>query len=85
MSRERAVKDSLVEETRLNDVRKVLGTVKDSPGLRTSQLVVMLDLPFKRVEDAIWELWRDGKIQIDPDSTLRVTRKGEKVFRHFAP
>jgi predicted transcriptional regulator len=69
----------------MNAVREVLGTIKDNPGLRTSRIVEMLELPRRRIEDAIWELWRDGTIQINPDSTLRVTRDGEKVFRHFAP
>jgi predicted transcriptional regulator len=69
----------------MNDEREVLGTIKENPGLRQSQIAEMLDLPIRRVEDAIWELWSSDKIQIEPDSTLRVTRDGEKVFRHFAP
>ncbi len=69
----------------MNDVREVLGTIQENPGLRTSQLAEMLDLPLKRVEDAIWELWSTGKVQMENDSTLRVTRDGEKVFRHFYP
>ena len=69
----------------MNDTREVLGTITDNPGLRTSQIVEMLDLPRKRVENAIWELWEAGKIQIENDSTLRVTREGEKIFRHFDP
>lgn len=69
----------------MNDTREIFSTIQENPGLRTSQIVEMLDLPYKRVEDAIWELWCDGKIQMEPDSTLRVTREGEKVFRHFAP
>jgi Mn-dependent DtxR family transcriptional regulator len=69
----------------MNDAKEVFSMIKANPGLWTSQLVQMLDLPRKRVEDAIWELWSDGKIQMEPDSTLRVTRKGEKVFRHFVP
>lgn len=69
----------------MNDAREVLGTVEGNPGLRVSQIAEMLDLPLKRVEDVVWELWSDGKIQINPDSTLRVVREGEKVFRHFAP
>ena len=63
--------------------REVLSAIK--PGLRTSQVVEMFDLPRRRVEDAIWALWSSGKIQIEPNSTLRVTRDREKVFRHFAP
>lgn len=66
----------------MNDARDVLGTIKDNPGLRVSQLAEMLDLP---LEDVVWELWSDGKIQINPDYTLRVAHEGEKVFRHFAP
>ena len=69
----------------MNDVRKVLGTIEENPGLLTSQVVELLDLPLRRVEDAIWELWSVGKIQMEQDSTLRITRVGEKVFRHFAP
>ena len=69
----------------MNDVREVSGAIKKNPGLRTSQVAEVLDLPLRRVEDAIWELWSAGKIQMDPDSTLRMTRKGERVFRHFAP
>lgn len=67
------------------DVEHVLRALKTSPGLLTSQLVGMLGLPRARIEDAIWDLWRDGKIQMDPDSKLRITRDDEKVFRHFAP
>ena len=74
-----------LDEHAMNDIRAVLGAIKKNPGLRTSQLAETLDVPFKRVEDAIWELWSTGKIQIEPDSTLRLTRAGEKVFRHFAP
>lgn len=66
----------------MNDIREVLGTIKDNPGLRTSEIVEMLDLPRKRVEDAIWDLYSRGEIQIDADSTLRVTREGEAVFRY---
>jgi hypothetical protein len=69
----------------MNDVREVFGTIKDNPGLLTSQIIEMLDLPRQRVEDVIWELWRDGKIQMKSDSTLRITEDGEKVFRHFYP
>lgn len=65
----------------MNDTREVLGTIKDNPGRTWSQLAELLDLPLRRVERAVWELWRDGKIQIEPDSTLRVTRNGERVFR----
>jgi Mn-dependent DtxR family transcriptional regulator len=68
-----------------NDIHEVLGVIKGSPGLRTSQIVERIKLPLRSVESAIWELWRDGKIQMEPDSTLRVTRDDEKVFRHFAP
>ena len=64
---------------------EVLGLIKSKPGLRTSQVAELIELPLDHIEDAIWELWRDGKIQIESDSTLRVTRDGEKVFRHFAP
>jgi len=69
----------------MNDVREVFGTIKDNPGKTWSQIAEILELPSRRVEDAVWELWRDGKIQIEADSTLRVTRPGERVFRHFAP
>ena len=69
----------------MRDVEHVLSAIKANPRLLTSQLVEKLSLPRSRVEDAIWELWCDGKIQIDPDSKLRITRPGEKVFRHFAP
>lgn len=65
----------------MNDAREILGTIQDNPGHTWSQIAEMLDLPPRRVEDVIWELWRDGKIQMEPDSTLRVTRDGEKVFR----
>ena len=69
----------------MKDAQAVFRAIEANPGLRTSQLVEMIALPRARVEDAIWELWRDGKIQMDPDSKLRITRPGEKVFRHFAP
>ena len=69
----------------MDDTKKVFGTIKAHPGLWTSQIVQMLDLPRQRVEDAIWKLWSAGKVQMETNSTLRVTRKGEKVFRHFAP
>jgi Mn-dependent DtxR family transcriptional regulator len=69
----------------MSDVREIFATIQENPGLRWTQIAAMLDIPDRRVEDAIWELWRDGKIQMENDSTLRVTRDGEKVFRHFAP
>lgn len=70
----------------MNEVMtEVLSIIKETPGLRMCQVVERLDLTLRRVEAAIWELWSSGKIQIEPDSTLRVTREGEKVFRHFAP
>ena len=69
----------------MNEAREVLGTIEENPGKTWSQIAKMLDLPSRRVEDAVWELWCDGKVQIEPDSTLRVTRPGERVFRHFAP
>ncbi len=65
--------------------RHVFNAIKNNPGRRWRQIAELLDLPERRVEDTIWELWRDGKIQIENDSTLRVTRDGERVFRHFAP
>jgi predicted transcriptional regulator len=68
-----------------DDIQQVFNTIKVHPGLRTSDIIEQLDLPRPRVEDAIWELWSSGKIQIESDSTLRVTREGETVFRHFAP
>ena len=69
----------------MNDVREIFATIQENPGLRWKQIAAMLDIPDRRVEDVIWELWRDGKIQMENDSTLRITREGEKVFRHFAP
>ena len=69
----------------MNDAREIFATIQENPGLRWKQIAEMLDMPDRRVEDAIWELWRDGKIQMENDSTLRATREGEKVFRHFAP
>ena len=69
----------------MKDAQVVFRTIKANPGLRTSQLVGMLGLPRSRVEDAIWELWSAAKIQMEPNSTLRITRPDEKVFRHFAP
>jgi Mn-dependent DtxR family transcriptional regulator len=64
---------------------QALAVIKKNPGSRTSRIVELLALPRKSVEDAIWELWSNGTIEIDPDSTLRVTREGEKVFRYFYP
>jgi Mn-dependent DtxR family transcriptional regulator len=69
----------------MKGARKVFNAIKDNPGLRWSQIAALLDIPRHQVEDIIWELWRNGKIQCEPNSTLRITRKGEKVFRHFAP
>ena len=69
----------------MNDIREIFATIQENPGLLWKQIAVMRDIPDRRVEDAIWALWHDGKIQIENDSTLRVTRAGEKVFRHFAP
>jgi Mn-dependent DtxR family transcriptional regulator len=74
-----------VVKVSMKDISAVRRAIKAKPGLRTSQLVEMLGLPRERVEDAIWELWSSGQIQMEPDSTLRLTRDGEKVFRHFAP
>lgn len=67
------------------DNSAVLTVIKNKPGLRASQIFELLDMPRSRIEDAIWELWSSGQIQIEPDSTLRVTRDGERVFRHFYP
>jgi len=69
----------------MNDQREIFETIKENPGLRWKQIAEMLDIPDRRVEDAIYELWEQGKIQMENDSTLRVTREGEKVFRHFYP
>lgn len=69
----------------MNDAREIIETIRENPGLRWRQIAEMLDIPERRVEDTIWELWRDGKIQMENDSTLRVTRDGEKVFRHDYP
>ena len=66
----------------MNDRREIYETIKENPGHTWSQIAEMLDIPKRRVEDVIWELWRDGKIQMEADSTLRVTRDGEKVFRY---
>jgi Mn-dependent DtxR family transcriptional regulator len=71
------------ERSDMRDAHEVFDTIRENPGLRWKQIAAMLDIPGRRVEDAIWDLWRDGKIQMENDSTLRVTRKGEKVFRHF--
>lgn len=65
----------------MNDAREVLSTIAENPGLRTSDIVEMLDIPRARVEDAIYELWRDRRIQINRDSTLRLPRADETVFR----
>jgi Mn-dependent DtxR family transcriptional regulator len=65
--------------------RDVFNVIKTTPGLYTSQVVDLLKASRECVEDAIWELWSEGKIQMETDSRLRVTREGEKVFRHFAP
>lgn len=66
----------------MNDVREVLGTIEENPGKTWKQIADLLDLPHRRVEDAIWALYAEGKVQMEPDSTLRVTRPGEKVFRY---
>lgn len=65
--------------------RKVLLIIKNNPRLLTSSVVEMANESRAMVEDAIWELWSNGEIQIEPDSTLRVTVDGERVFRHFYP
>lgn len=56
--------------------------VHESDELSASGVVSRLGLPRRQVEDAIYELWQSGKIQINPDSTLRPTEPGERVFRH---
>jgi hypothetical protein len=63
----------------------VLAVIRQNPGLRLSQLADKIALPLRQLEGEIWDLWSSGEIQIEPDSTMRVTRSGEKVFRHFAP
>jgi hypothetical protein len=69
----------------IDDRSKVLEIISSNPGLYQSQIINLVGLPLNRVEDAIWELWSGGQIQIENDSTLRSVRDGEKVFRHFAP
>lgn len=63
---------------------RVFDVIKNNPGLRTGEVVRVSTLPRTSVEDSIWRLWSAGCIQIEPDSTIRVTRPNEKVFRHFA-
>lgn len=66
----------------MTPVEQVLAAIKASPGRTWRQIAESLDMPDRHVEDIVWALWRDGKIQMEHDSTLRVTRPGEKVFRH---
>lgn len=51
-------------------------------GLRCSDVVKRMNAKRNLVEDAIWELYATGRVQINPDSTLRPSREGEKVFRY---
>lgn len=68
----------------MNDATVVLRAITEHPGLRFRALARRIEcVPLARVEDAIWQLWVDGKIQIAPDSTIRLTREGEKIFRHI--
>jgi hypothetical protein len=62
-------------------IEKVFKIISENPGLRSSQIIELLKLPYREVEDAIWDLWDAGHIQCDPDSTLRVARAGENIFR----
>lgn len=64
---------------------RVFDIIKDNPGLRTGEVVKVSALSRTSVEDSIWRLWSAGRIQIEPDSTIRTTRPNERVFRHFAP
>lgn len=61
---------------------QVLEFITNNSGVRFSDVDDAIDEPTRVVEDAIWNLWQQGTIQINPDSTMRPTRKGEMVFRH---
>lgn len=50
-------------------------------GLRCSDVVKRMNTKRNLVEDAIWELYATGRIQCDPDSTLRPAREGEIIQR----
>jgi hypothetical protein len=69
----------------VTDEQRVLAAIADQPGYRWRVYAAVTSLPLRRAEDAIYDLWAAGKIQINPDSTLRLARDGEAVFRHFAP
>lgn len=66
----------------MSDAQRVFNAIYVNPGHRTSFYEAQLGIPYRVLEDLVWQLWRDGKIQMEPDSTLRVTRDGEKVFRY---
>jgi hypothetical protein len=63
-----------------NIANVVFETIRENPGLYTSAIVAMLNLPLAPVEDAVFALWRDGEIQCNADSTLRVMCPNECVF-----
>lgn len=63
-------------------VQEVFEVIFMYEGLRCSDVVKHMNTKRNLVEDAIWELYAAGRIQCEPDSTLRPTREGEKVFRY---
>lgn len=65
----------------MTDTAKVLALITNNPGLRTSNVVALLDLPKAQTLDAIWELWDSGRVEVEIDWTLRATRDDEKIFR----
>jgi hypothetical protein len=69
----------------MTDEQRILAAIVDQPGYRWRVYAAVTGLPIRHAEDVIYDLWAAGKIQINPDSTLRLVRDGEEVFRHFAP
>ncbi len=65
-------------------VDQILRVIETCPGLTWRQVADKLDLPLRHVEDIVWNLWSSGKVQMENDSTLRLTRPGERVFRYDA-
>lgn len=68
---------------RLPDEQRVFDAIFVNPGHRQSFYEAQLGMPYRVLEDVMWTLWESGAIQINADSTIRVTRVGERAFRHI--
>ena len=61
---------------------KIIALFGKTTLLTTDDVVQNLQLPRRDVEDALWDLWAVGVLQMMPDSRFRLARVNEKIFRY---